>query len=285
MQLKTQKGLSLVELMIAMTLAVVLTAAVVNIYLSSQRTYTVLNGQTTMQENGRFAVDFIRQELQKAGYRTYSYQTDAEQEIWSNGQRLPQPEQVRNNSFEETFPARAPFAAGQVVAGGSNTAGNAMPNTDFLTVRYQRADDGTLYDCLGATIPRRPDNEIRIVTARFFVSANSELMCQVSFDNEAPQAPVALVGGVENLQVRFGIGRNGNFQGYVEAPAVSQDVYAVELALLARSDHETTSQSSTATFSLLDNTVGPFADRRLRQVFSQTVKLRNVPNIAMSHSQ
>ncbi|HET8708486.1 MAG TPA: PilW family protein [Pseudomonadales bacterium] len=282
-----QQGLSLVELMIAMTLAVVLTAAVVNIFISSKSTYSVLNGQATMQENGRFAVDFIRQELQKAGYRTYSYQMDGnKQRIYDqNNQLLVRAPDSGNVAPRDTFPAAGSFGAGKVVVGGANTAANAMPNSDYLAVRYQRADDGTMYDCLGAVIPRRADNQIRIVTTRFFVSPESELMCQVSFDNDAPQAPVALVSGVDNLKVRFGVGKNGNVTAYTATPSTADEIYAVEFALLASSDLQTTNNPVTTPFKLLDADVTAPDDKKIRQVFSQTVKLRNVPSFAINSYQ
>lgn len=285
MRFNNQAGLSLVELMVAMTLGIVLTAAVINIFISSKTTYTVLNGQASMQENGRFAVDFIRQDVQKAGFRTVPFQTQiiGQQILDANGQKITKNADWMNNyELEQSYPAQGIFLKGQVVAGGAGDA-SAKAGTDFLAVRYQRDEDGNLYDCLGAVIPRRADNNVSVVTAKFYISITDQLMCQVSLDGAAPSAAVPLVDSVKNLKVLFGIGNGGNVTSYTnDITGHETSVFAVQFALLAASDKQTATPASTATFNLLGTTVGPFPDRSLLQVFAQTVKLRNVPRIAQN---
>ena len=50
-----QSGLSLVELMIAITLSLLLIAGVLQIFLSSKQTYSTNNALSRVQESGRFA--------------------------------------------------------------------------------------------------------------------------------------------------------------------------------------------------------------------------------------
>jgi type IV pilus assembly protein PilW len=61
-------GLSLVELMVALTLGLIILAAVGQIFLTSRATYTLGEGLARIQENGRFAMEFLAQDIRMAGY-------------------------------------------------------------------------------------------------------------------------------------------------------------------------------------------------------------------------
>jgi type IV pilus assembly protein PilW len=66
--MKRAQGFSLIELMLALGLGVVVTAGIVALFVGNNQTYTLLNGQSRMQENARFAVDFISRDARAAGY-------------------------------------------------------------------------------------------------------------------------------------------------------------------------------------------------------------------------
>lgn len=64
---KQQQGFSLVELMIAVVLGLLLTAAVLNTFLSMKRTYTFTEEFSRVQENGRFSIEFLARDIRGAG--------------------------------------------------------------------------------------------------------------------------------------------------------------------------------------------------------------------------
>ncbi len=61
-------GFSLIELMLALALGVIVTAGIVTLFVGNNQTYTLLNGQSRMQENARFALDFMTRSARAAGY-------------------------------------------------------------------------------------------------------------------------------------------------------------------------------------------------------------------------
>lgn len=63
-----QRGLTLIEIMIAVTISLVLLAGVMQIFISSKKTYHFQEAMARLQENGRFAIDFMTRELRMAGY-------------------------------------------------------------------------------------------------------------------------------------------------------------------------------------------------------------------------
>ncbi len=63
-----QHGLSLVEILIAITISVVLLAGVEKVFVSSKQTYRVQDALSRVQENARFAADFLTRNIRMAGY-------------------------------------------------------------------------------------------------------------------------------------------------------------------------------------------------------------------------
>ena len=68
MSRRAQRGLSLIELMIAMVLGLIIVAAVYNAYRGSTRSATFTRGLQSMQENGRHGVAALQRGLRLAGY-------------------------------------------------------------------------------------------------------------------------------------------------------------------------------------------------------------------------
>lgn len=62
------RGFSLVELMVAMTIGLIILAAVSTLFVSSKQTYTTQDRLARLQENARFAMQFIIKDLRLAGY-------------------------------------------------------------------------------------------------------------------------------------------------------------------------------------------------------------------------
>ena len=69
MQVCNEKGLSLVELMISLAIGSLITAGVVQLYTANSATYSLVMGQSRMQESARFALAFISRDVQRAGHR------------------------------------------------------------------------------------------------------------------------------------------------------------------------------------------------------------------------
>jgi type IV pilus assembly protein PilW len=69
---KQQRGLSLIELLIAMTIGTVLIAGSVYVYSQSRKTHTVTDTIARLQENGRYVFSVIEPDIQLAGYYGYS---------------------------------------------------------------------------------------------------------------------------------------------------------------------------------------------------------------------
>lgn len=63
-----QAGFSVVELMVALTIGLILTAAVATLFINTNKTYNTQDDLARIQENARFAIEFITRDLRMAGY-------------------------------------------------------------------------------------------------------------------------------------------------------------------------------------------------------------------------
>lgn len=65
---RRQSGLTLVELMVAITISLILIAGVSQIYLSTKQSFRMNDSASRMQENGRFAIEFLARDLRMADF-------------------------------------------------------------------------------------------------------------------------------------------------------------------------------------------------------------------------
>lgn len=172
----SQRGLSLIELMVAMVIGLVLILGVTQIFISNQKSYLFQQGQVGNQENSRFTLAVLSQELSKAGYR----------------------------SKPTTVLA---LGAGQGCTFPAGTSVIAVSATS-LCIRYQAANKSDL-NCQGGALAGGDQNAILnpyaqsnpiVVEKIWFDSTNSSISCTTGTTTQQ------LVTGVAALSFDFGSG-------------------------------------------------------------------------------
>ena len=76
---RSQRGFTLIELMISLVIGLLLSAAIVKIYVDTSQIYKFQNAVSEVQENGRFASAFLRRTARLAG----NFGCDATQDVVS----------------------------------------------------------------------------------------------------------------------------------------------------------------------------------------------------------
>jgi type IV pilus assembly protein PilW len=125
--------LSLVELMVAITLGLLLTAAVIQVFVSSRGVFRMQDSMSRLQENGRFAIDFLAQDIRMAGF----IGCPSIDRIGGTGS-------FSHNTLITSFTADTVIASvsNATVIGGIDVA----PDTDTLTIRKASANSVRLAD-------------------------------------------------------------------------------------------------------------------------------------------
>lgn len=278
--LRHQQGLSLVELMVALVLGLILMTGIIQVFLSSKQTYSTNEAMARMQENGRFALEFMSRSARLAGYI---------EPIYTGNKPLPL---VR--------PLCAGLAAipdGPTGLCTSNGAGNSSDSVSFIM--QPPLVDGERRDCAGNTItgptPLIVNNSLIINQFSIIPAAGGNpaaLACRAynltTSEWVAGDTWKTLVDGVDSIQVLYGINTGADARSanqYVSADRVGlnladwQNVRSVRISALANSVITTTATPATRQFALLDAaplTVANLGnDRRSRQIFTTTIQLKN----------
>ncbi len=252
----SQHGLSLIELMIAITLGLLVLAAIGSIYIGSRQTFRLQDDNARLQESGRYALEVVGRSIRQAGY-------------WN----MP-------ISPVATATAFVPLAGGAVITGLDGAAG--APDT--VTVQY----DGLAgdRDCEGNVLAADA------VTQDAYRLNNSELQCDGNADGTVDHQ--ALVADIEDIQILYGIDTTGNqsVDQYVVAPAAGSatwdQVLSARVCVQARSANNVNTAPQrflncggvlgTATGAAAFTTAGA-GDLQLRRTFVATYNLRNRVNL------
>lgn len=252
------RGLTLIELMVAIALGLLLVAVVVQIYAGSKATYNKQEDLSRLQENGQVALEIIGRSARIAGFK--SNPTNA-----LTGPLLPtSPLEV----FGTPGAANVSDSLNILFQGSGN--GTGAPN----------AADGSVVDCMGVAIDATQD-PLGSTFNRFSIANNAAgrpgLFCDNS--NNATDDGVEIVSEIEHLRFLYGIDTSGDFVAdfYIPAGAVLNwnQVVSLRIGLVAATPNTINPTLDTQTYNVLGNTYNPTDDRRSRRVYSLTIALRN----------
>lgn len=281
--MKRQQGFSMLELMVAMALGLLISAAAIQLFLANQVSLNFQRGMNDVQANGRFAIDQMVHDVRLAG-------------LGSSATTAP----VTSIVF---VPADLPGldSASTAVTSDANALSGLLSDSDQLVVQYFAMSDSL--DCEGNTVAAN-----RFVVARYFIRLDESnvpsLACDgSSHDGSALETAagkgygddgVILLSGVDSFQVMYGVddkavsGATNNvariaryvnaatYNGYASKPTV----LAVRLGIYMHSqeaagDVTPPSNDIQVLDSQLLKTDIP-NDRFLRRLFISTVSLRNI---------
>lgn len=255
---RNQRGLSIIELLVAMVIGLLLMTGVLQVFLASKQTYSSNEAASRLQENGRFALEFIAQSVRMAGYL----------EVANSKKSPPMPIAGINCTTSNV-------CSSQGVGSASDTLGVGL---------QPRLIDGFRRDCRGHQLTGANANTDTIIN--HFAVITGSLTCKaknLTTGNwvKEDSSPLALVEGIDALQVQYGINAGTSVDGvrqYVSADRVNNwnNVVAIRIAVLANSVTATSPPTPRRPYVLLD--AAPFTpedDGRARQVFTTTINLRN----------
>jgi type IV pilus assembly protein PilW len=252
---RRQRGLSLIELMITMTLSSFLIIGATQIYLDNKSSYLFFKGQTQNQDSGRYILDRLQSRLDKAGYR-----------------RLP------STRMSAAFPAASS-------KGCSFAAGPALVRVDdsTLCLRYQPRDasdrtcaGSSLSAVTGVATPYTLFDPSNNVVEKITV-ANNVLTCNGT----------TLAENVMGIRFDYGIDDTSDESArkvsrYATAPASGKIVRSLRFAVLLASEQSNVSGGmaggACSDWTALAGSNGTCSDSSgaLHRIATGSVALRNL---------
>jgi type IV pilus assembly protein PilW len=292
----SQRGFSLVELMVALAIGIFLLAGALTVFQQTRTQYRAIEAVSRLQESARYAMSVLENDLRLAGYWAKHSQSSSVSRV-ANIPGLPL--SLCDPDFDPT-----PANLQTYVAGGGvvklDCATNPRAGTDVLIIRRSSVDpvppelaadedtvpdlvDGVLYAqnsyvgtlvFEGDSIPTpyfsdTSDTHL-LITNAYYVSNGSESdpnlpsLHRVSLAAGPAAQDDEIIQGIESLTIEFGLDTNGD---------TAVDTWSVDPAALAADPPLAARVTLVARAEQRENTVVPDGFRRFS--ITKTVYLRN----------
>lgn len=211
-----QRGVTLVELMVALAIGLVVAIAAVAALIIGRIGFTSVDSSTQLRENARFAASVMQRVIDESGFQDIAGGQFPDP---SNPVDTPSLQGYDNASIVDptaTLPASFPagLASGTRPANcGGVTDTSCLNGSDILVVRYWGVSmppgpgnppDGSVVNCAGGKEPERATGPSYSVFS-VAVSSSGEPTLVCSYQDVAGKwTTVPLVTGVEGFQVLYG---------------------------------------------------------------------------------
>jgi type IV pilus assembly protein PilW len=243
--IRKSTGFSLIELMVAIAIALFLVAGMLGIVMSVRGSVKTQSGVADIQDTQRFLLTAIDNTVRLAGYYPNPVVNTATT-------ALPAPTTAN--------PDTTTFVDGQIVIG----ADGGSDASDSFNVRYRVANNDGLLNCVGENNSSGADI---VWTNSYVVNAAHQLTCAVSVNGAAFGDPAILLDNVGSIKVLYGV--DSNSDGSVDQYLTATDVQSSNLWQLVL--------SMQLTITLLNPTATPVAGvaPALPNPLVHTIKLLN----------
>lgn len=329
--MQRQKGLSLVELLIAITLSLLLTAGILQIFLSSKQTYSTQSALSRVQESGRFAMEFLANDIRNAGFKGeclspinnllnesgtgYSDDLfDLNQAVRGEENKAPVWMEANKRTAGDVIHIKhAAKVSGATASGNTPATANAITLTAASGIAqgtivivsdykgcdiFQNRNNASASSLSRGSAGGKPGNKnpgsnsfshaydssmeiFTLQSATYYIgngAGNLPSLRRISFATGAADdaEDEELIEGVQDMQILYGIGdKDSQVGSYVSAEKVTDwnSVASVRIYLLVvGADTNVVPENQTIDFN---GTSVSIPDRRLAQIFSATIGIRN----------
>ncbi|RBP52658.1 PilW family protein [Arenicella xantha] len=269
---RANSGFTLVELLVGLFLSLFIGGMALTYMVSSSRTFRIQTGDSISQENARFALEIISQNLRLAGINP-SNSFANKLDVVYNGDNCPANESSISNGDSQGC-----------------TVDELANNSDRIAVDFIADSSFTGCNFAAVTVPLGIEKRYANVfwTADLDNDGVRSLYCQTynitDSQIEGPAAP--LIDGVDRLQAQYGVDNDQDdvidrYQSYTNlTPAFSSRVKSIRFALLVGSGVDLDAGANTEDnierkYQLLDGPEISITDRVKREIYSTTVMLPN----------
>jgi type IV pilus assembly protein PilW len=204
MNIKLQRGVTLVELMVSLTIGLFLVGGLLTLLGAMKSTNTSQTGLSQLQDNERITLTIMTDVIQQGGFYINPVV----------------------NTVASSFPVSGVFTtAGQYVFGTG--AGNLAAPGDTITVRYNTAGGDGIMNCLGGT------SAVAATFINTFSVSGNNLQCTLSTvvaGVTTATAATTIVTGIASLNIYYGVQTNlasgtTSADTYLDATAVTAGAY------------------------------------------------------------
>ena len=218
-----QGGLTLVELLVAMTVGLLVTIVALSTLILSRSGYSAVDSTSQLVDRERFVVDSLSRVISQAGFQDYSGTVLTTRAISKKLGGDPEPDLFGwDNAFYAQLADLQISSSTNIVDGnrptkcGTITDTSCQNGSDILAVRFQGSGtvatpDGTMLNCMGNAEPGIITGDLDeraaniLYVARDSNTGEPSLYCSFyKFSTGSWVSGQPLIEGVESMQLLFG---------------------------------------------------------------------------------
>lgn len=285
----SESGFTLIELMISLVLGLLISAAVIQVYIINTRTITIQQSASEVQDSTIFAMQSLEEHVRLANLGNPVTNINS---LTKNGGVVLTGNNIGDAAYANT--GYFTISAGQTGTAGTNGwtgASNMDKASDQLTIQYKNSTGQSLYDCEGTEIASGSANW---VVERYFVreTTNKELGLACDAGRVTNAGAVSgfgdngeiLIPGVDQFKVLLGSMTDISKITYMPSKTYrtltdKPDITTIKLGVVIRSSTPLLSSTDKSSFLLLDenHTLKTDATRKkyYRRAYESTALLRN----------
>lgn len=203
---KSQAGMSLIEIMVAVTLSLVLMAGVLSIMINSKKTYVMQEQLAKLQENARFIMDDMSYSLRMAGFYGCRGKTGLSANLLTqlvgvvriagnNNQAIREANEKPPNSNETGDYGFVTLSESQTPSRPKVVGGNGFPTSDTLQVTYFGPE---IENAITGDLPPLTSSLVMAPNSIFGLQANSLIII-----SSCSGSDVATVGSIGTDQINL----------------------------------------------------------------------------------
>lgn len=311
---RRERGITLVELMVSLTLGLLVVLAATGLLLATKVSYSTQDDNSRTDDTGRYVIESISRALRQAAYVDW----DREQAPF-----VVMPWMSANIAGIDDRRLK------RDIPGIDQPISDAVNGSDVLAVRFfgsgSTSGDGTMLNCAGFAVSAPSSNDTADESrgwSIFYVAKDAvgepQLYCK--YRGDKGWAADSIARGVESFQVLYGVDTDGDGLpnsilsasgiNALDATSIPQGVTAAErngrtywkkvvtirIALLVRGTNNIRTSDSSSAFDLFgkeysdakgsvdkgvhlsDADFSKATRRRMRRIYATTVQLRNQPS-------
>jgi type IV pilus assembly protein PilW len=204
---QAQRGLTMIELLVAMVISLLIVLAAVAALIVTQRGFSTVDASSQLRDNVRFTSDLIQRLGVQAGFKDISEAAKRPSDPPIAGTPTnPDPNVMGFNNAVLTV-------ADPI---GTRTARTTADGSDILVLQYQNLEtypgsgvsDGSMIDCSGNSSAAIPTGRyVRMISVLHVADSQGEpsLMCSTTTTGFAFATAQPIIRGVESFQVLYGV--------------------------------------------------------------------------------
>ena len=288
----SESGFTLIELMISLVLGLLISAAIVQVYIINTRTITVQQSASEVQDSTIFATQTLEEHIRLANLGNNITNLTS---TTSHGGIILTGNNINNAGYTNT--GYLTVSAGQTGTVGSNGwtgISNMETDSDQLTIQYRNTTGQSLYDCEGEEVT---SNSTDWIIERYFirdeqvaVADNLVLACDAGRVNDAGNVSglgdngEIIIPEIDQFKVQLGVTADVGSLTYMPSETYlaltdKPNITTIKLGIVIRSSTPLLGSTDKDSFTILDEDQELIEDisRRkfYRRAYESTILLRN----------